>query len=356
MPTLERTYSFDEEAPPGDANSPQFIYSRSISAAVYLAHRLSIVAIILVVLWALFTNTSEDYLGGLDWNYPHVFNWHPILMVCGMVICTTEGLLAFRAFPFDKVINRRVRYIWHTAGICFMVVGLVAVFEYNNDRNKANLWSIHSWLGIITITLYLTQYILGIYLFFYEGADIDMREAYIPFFAWLDIIVYVSACFTAEMGIVEKNTELGCTYNTTEISNYNNADPSIYYSDLPSGCRVSSGLGIVILFLCLCTVYAALELKLPDLSNTAAGWEAYKLTEEEQRRRGTWADYFWSFWPFGRRKRRRNQESVGGGGVVRGKGGGRKKGNNWIEKNDGNGVYYYNTKTNESTKVRPMDF
>jgi hypothetical protein len=34
----ERTYSFDEEAPPGDANSPKFIYSRSISAAVYLAH------------------------------------------------------------------------------------------------------------------------------------------------------------------------------------------------------------------------------------------------------------------------------------------------------------------------------
>ena len=34
----ERTYSFDEEAPPDDTNSPKFIYSRSISAAVYLAH------------------------------------------------------------------------------------------------------------------------------------------------------------------------------------------------------------------------------------------------------------------------------------------------------------------------------
>jgi hypothetical protein len=68
-------------------------------------------------------------------------------------------LLAFRAFPFDKVINRRVRYIWHTAGIAFMIVGLVAVFEYTNDRNKANLWSIHSWIGLITITLYLAQVI-----------------------------------------------------------------------------------------------------------------------------------------------------------------------------------------------------
>ena len=33
-----RTYSFDEEAPPDDPSQPKFIYSRSISAAVYLAH------------------------------------------------------------------------------------------------------------------------------------------------------------------------------------------------------------------------------------------------------------------------------------------------------------------------------
>jgi hypothetical protein len=32
------TYSFDEEAPPDDPNQPKFIYSRSISAAVYLSH------------------------------------------------------------------------------------------------------------------------------------------------------------------------------------------------------------------------------------------------------------------------------------------------------------------------------
>ena len=80
-------------------------------------------------------------------------------------------MLAFRAFPFDKIINRRVRYLWHTGGIAFMVAGLLAVFTYTNDRNQANLWSLHSWMGIVTITLYLAQYILGGYLFFFEQAD-----------------------------------------------------------------------------------------------------------------------------------------------------------------------------------------
>ena len=217
-----------------------------------------------------------------------------------------------------------------------MIAGLIAVFTYNNDHNQANLWSLHSWMGIATISMYLAQYVLGGYLFFYEQADPDMREAYIPFFAWLDIVVYVSACFTAEMGIVEKNTELGCTYNVTEIKNYNSADPAIYYEDLPAGCRISSGLGIVILFMCACTVYAALELKLPDLSNTAAGWEAYKLTEEEQRRRGTWFDWFYSFWPFGKKKRNlRNKGTRGEGRSLTARSG--KKKSNWVEKNDGDG-------------------
>jgi hypothetical protein len=37
-PMRPTTYSFDEEAPPDDPNQPKFIYSRSISAAVYLSH------------------------------------------------------------------------------------------------------------------------------------------------------------------------------------------------------------------------------------------------------------------------------------------------------------------------------
>jgi hypothetical protein len=159
------------------------------------------------------------------------------------------------------MVNRRVRFIWHTAAICMITVGFVAELKYANDRNKAVLWSFAQWMEVMTITLFLAQYCLGIYLFFYEGADVDMREVYIPFFAWLDIWVYVLGCFTVEANIVQRNTELGCTYNVTEIENYNEADPAVYYSDLPAGCRISSGLGIVILAICACTVYAALELK-----------------------------------------------------------------------------------------------
>ena len=229
-----------------------------------------------------------------------------------------------------------------------MSIGLAAIFSYKNEQNKANLWSIHSWLGVGTIALYLAQYILGAYLFFYESADIDMREAYIPFFAFLDIFVYVSASFTAESGIVELNTSLGCAYNQTSISDFRAGDPALYYSDLPTGCRVSSGLGIVILVLCMCTVYAALELRLPELSNTAAGWEAYKLTEDEARRRGNLWEWFLGALPIQSSKKNNKKSNRGKPS--------KKKGSNWVEKSDGNGIYYFNTKTKESTKTKPNDF
>lgn len=353
---MQRTYSFDEEAAPNDPSQPMFIYSRSISAAVYLAHRLGVVALILVVIWAMFHESGEKYLGGLSWEYPHVFNWHPVMMVAGMVISLTEALLAFRAFPFDKVINRRVRYMWHTAGIAMMIVGLVAVFQYENHHNKANLWSMHSWFGIITIVLFLAQYLLGGYLFFNEAADPDMREVYIPYFAWLDILVYVFACFSAESGIVEKNTDLGCSYNITNFHHYDASDPAKYYSDIPTGCRVSNGLGIVILMLCLCTLYAALELKLPDVTSTSAGWEAYRLTDEEINRRGGMFRLVcsWCFPSAGKKKRRGSRPSVQSDTKRRGKS--IRKKTNWVEKNDGDGVYYYNTKTKQTTKDKPLDF
>ena len=65
-----------------------------------MAQRLGVVALILVVLWALFTNTTEDFLGGISWAHPKVFNWHPIMMVAGMVICTTEGTISTTRLPW----------------------------------------------------------------------------------------------------------------------------------------------------------------------------------------------------------------------------------------------------------------
>lgn len=60
---------------------------------------------------------------------------------------------------------------------------------------------IHLFTRKYNCNLYLLDAttLTGRYIFFNEAADSDMREAYIPFFAWLDVFVYVSACFTVKI-------------------------------------------------------------------------------------------------------------------------------------------------------------
>lgn len=41
--------------------------------------------------------------------------------------------------------------------LIFTIVGLCAVFDYHNANNTANLYSLHSWVGILTSALFATQ-------------------------------------------------------------------------------------------------------------------------------------------------------------------------------------------------------
>jgi hypothetical protein len=49
-----------------------------------------------------------------------VFNWHPILMVAGMVVASTEAMLAFRSLPFGKPVNKAIHLALQTASIILL--------------------------------------------------------------------------------------------------------------------------------------------------------------------------------------------------------------------------------------------
>lgn len=53
----------------------------------------------------------------------------------------------------------------HLMAFILTVLGLVAVFSFHNQANIANLYSLHSWLGITTVFLFACQvgalYLLG---------------------------------------------------------------------------------------------------------------------------------------------------------------------------------------------------
>ena len=63
----------------------------------------------------------------------------------------------------------------HAAAFVFIVIGLCAVFDFHNNKNIPNVYSLHSWIGIGTTVLFACQVSIQIFyfvvvVFFFEVA------------------------------------------------------------------------------------------------------------------------------------------------------------------------------------------
>ncbi|NXK19587.1 CYAC3 protein, partial [Arenaria interpres] len=89
-----------------------------------------------------------------------MFNWHPVLMVTGMVVLYGAAALVYRLPPAW----RGPKFPWKVlhgalalAAFLLAVLGLVAVFRFHNDHGTPNMYSLHSWVGLATVLLFSCQ-------------------------------------------------------------------------------------------------------------------------------------------------------------------------------------------------------
>jgi len=97
----------------------------------------------------------------------------------------TVGILSFRLPLFDNLERNNKKAIhgtcWLLALFC-MSFGLYAVFESHNDTGTegtyyANMYSLHSWIGIGVFSLFLGQFVAGSLLYgFKVGGDGVRKE------------------------------------------------------------------------------------------------------------------------------------------------------------------------------------
>lgn len=69
-----------------------------------------------------------SYLGGLNTN-ELLFNWHPVLMVAGLILCSIVSLTSFRILPFEHHLKKYFHATIHTIAIICLSLGVSAVFE-----------------------------------------------------------------------------------------------------------------------------------------------------------------------------------------------------------------------------------
>lgn len=171
----------------------------------FVAHFLAIVAAILVLVW------NISFRGGLAWeatNKNLIFNLHPVLMLIGLIILGGEAIMSYKSLPLRKPEKKLIHLVLHAIALALGIVGICAAFKNHNESNLANLYSLHSWLGISVIVLYGIQWIYGFLVFFYPGGTPPIRSESLPWHVLCGTFVYILALGTASLGYLEKLTFL----------------------------------------------------------------------------------------------------------------------------------------------------
>lgn len=155
-----------------------------------------------------------QYRGGFAWREDPTkeFNFHPVLMIAGFIFFMGNAMLVYRVFRCCNKLPAKIlhTYLYLMAVPC-IVVGTIAVFDSHNLKKPApipNLYSLHSWLGLITMGLFALQLVVGFFSFWIllccEQGTNAFRAGLVPVHATFGMITFMLAIATAVTGYTEK--------------------------------------------------------------------------------------------------------------------------------------------------------
>ncbi|KAG7351107.1 cytochrome b561 [Nitzschia inconspicua] len=224
--------------------------------ASLVAHLCALVSLFTVVSWI-------NHLGGLSWKYgksKQVFNWHPLLMITGFAFMTVASL-SFRNLNRPK--SKTLHGLGWTIGILCMIIALFAVFRSHNDPISgfiANMYSMHSWIGMFVFVLYTIQFVSGMVSFGFpvawrwgNGMPIaseSFKSRLLLVHHFFGPFIYLSLMATILMGIQEKEGFVGCAYDVKQVDRF----PHFY--EIPLVCKVSHFLGFLVFLTGMSTSFA----------------------------------------------------------------------------------------------------
>ncbi|XP_016485943.1 putative ascorbate-specific transmembrane electron transporter 1 [Nicotiana tabacum] len=176
------------------------------SLLTLFAHLLFIAITTLLLVWLLH---FRDGLSFTSTNNLKLFNLHPFFMIIGFVLISGEAIMAFTTIPATRRTRKYFHMFLHLIGLGSSIVGLFAIFKFQHDTGKSNLLTLHSWIGISTVSLYALLYIVSFLVFFFPGAQNWRRARLVPWHVLYGIAVFFMGIVSAETGLIQKFIALG---------------------------------------------------------------------------------------------------------------------------------------------------
>ena len=149
-----------------------------------------------------FVRRTTIYSSSFQSNPDKQFNLHPVLMTTGLIFLYGDGtccfphieqiyhawlsfaaILVYRVFlNLSKIKTKILHATLLVASLLCASIGLKAVFDSHNLSHPpaANLYSLHSWIGLSTVILFGVQWIVGFIAFLYPKLSEDFRKMYMP--------------------------------------------------------------------------------------------------------------------------------------------------------------------------------
>ncbi|RAL54544.1 hypothetical protein DM860_001672 [Cuscuta australis] len=171
-----------------------------------LAHSFGILAFILMLAWLL------CFRGGIDLYSAHhpnkILNVHPFLTFFGFIFIAGEAMMAYKTVPasLERGTKKTVHLILHLIAICMGILGVHAAFKFHDKQNIKDMYTLHSWIGILTFFFFPLQWVVGLIVFLLmarKGRAESMRSRMKPWhITGGRVLLYMAIC-AAMTGLME---------------------------------------------------------------------------------------------------------------------------------------------------------
>jgi len=191
------------------------------------------------------------YQGFSSWeDKTKIFSYHPLFMVIGLVFLYGHAILVYRIWRNNRKIYVKILHaVLHGLALLFASLGLKAVFDSHNyaKPNPANnLYSLHSWLGILTISLFAFQWLAGFLTFLLPFASQGLRACVKPLHVCGGIVIFLLVIATCLLGLTEKAL-------------FNEMSGKDKYTEYSAQGKLINAIGLMLIFLAMLFMFIVIN-------------------------------------------------------------------------------------------------